>query len=115
MTAFALIIEPPLRNALMAGVEAAFITFVLVAFLSVAIYALREWRLGRLVGGRNAPLPIAMPSLRGWTLVAAVLALIYLQSPLYAFVVIAGTIGVLIENQRSIRDQYGLDRIPLLR
>jgi membrane protease YdiL (CAAX protease family) len=66
---------------------------------------------GRLFPPENAPLPIVMPPISGWIFVVSVLDLIYLQSVLYALVVLVGIAGPLVGSRRTVGAQYGFDRV----
>jgi membrane protease YdiL (CAAX protease family) len=65
-----------------------------------------------LIDGPRAPLPLA-PGRRGWWFALCVLALLFLQSPLYMVVVVFGLAGFTMEAGRSVREQFGLGRLSL--
>ena len=111
MSMFAFTLQPVMREELLSAVQGLFILFVLVSFLCVAVYAIRQIRAGRLINGENAPPPLSMPHMGGWFFIIGVVGLIYLQSALYAVLVLMGTAGALIENRRTVRTQFGLDRL----
>jgi uncharacterized protein len=111
MPLFALTLSHEMRAELEGFVEFCFILFVLVSFVCVAAYTVKQIRTGKLFTGENVPFPIVMQSASGWVFVACVVGLIYLQSPLYAIVVLVGITVVLAENRRTIRTQFGLDRV----
>jgi hypothetical protein len=115
MTLFALTLSPSVRGELTTLVEVTFITFVVASFIAVAAYAFTQVRRGRLITAENEPLPIRMPGNSGWFFAAGVLGLIYLQSFLYAILVLLGITAVLMENGRTAQAQFGLDRIRPLR
>src|SRR5471032_2337094 len=100
MTLFALTLSHEVRAELLSFVQGLFILFVLVSFICVAGYAARQIRAGRLFASENAPLPLVMPSGVGWLFVVGVVGLIYLQSALYALLVLVGIAGALTENRR---------------
>ena len=52
-----------------------------------------------------------VPSFPGWIFVLSVLSLLFLQSPLYLIIVVAGVAVFLLENQRTAQDQFGLTRL----
>ena len=110
MTPFALTLSPLLRAELLSFVQGLFILFVLVSFVCVAAYAAKQIRAGRLFTSENSPLPVVMLPMPGWFFVISVVGLIYLQSPLYAIIVLVGIAGMLAENQRTARTQFGFDR-----
>ena len=111
MTLFALMLSPEVRAKLLSVVQGLFIFFVLISFICVAAYTARQLRTGRLFSSENAPLPLAMRPMAGWLFVSSVVGLIYLQSPLYALVVLVGIAVALMENGRTARAQFGLDRV----
>ena len=111
MTLFAFTLSHTMRADAELFVQGLFILFVLVSFICVAGYAAKQIRAGRLFTSENTPLPIAMQSMAGWFFVISVVGLIYLQSPLYAIIVLVGTAGMLVENRRTARMQFGLDRL----
>jgi len=100
------------RAELLSLVEALFILFVLVSFVCVTGYISRQIRIGRVFPSENAPPPLAMTPLSGWLFVVSVVSLIYLQSALYAIVVLVGIAGSLVESGRTLNAQFGLDRVP---
>jgi len=111
MTLFALTLSHEMRADLLSLVKGLFIFFVLVSFICVAGYTAKQLRAGRLFMRENAPLPLGMPALSGWFFIISVVGLIYLQSPLYAIIVLVGLAGVLAENKRTAQTQFGLDRL----
>ena len=111
MTLFALTLSHDVRADLLSFVQFFFILFVLVSFICVAAYTAKQIRAGRLFTSENAPLPLVMPPMAGWFFVISVVGLIYLQSVLYAIIVLVGLAGVLAENRRTARMQFGLDRL----
>lgn len=115
MTLFALTLSPDLRAELLSFVQGLFILFVLVSFICVAAYTSKQIRTWRLFASENAPLPVVMQPMAGWFFVLSVVGLIYLQSVLYAIVVLVGIAGVLAENGRTVGTQFGFDRLPLFR
>jgi len=92
-------------------VQVLFILFVLITFICVAAYAAKQIRTGRLFPSENMPLPLTMRPLSGWFFVVCVVGLIYLQSALYAIVVLVGIMFVLAENRRTVGAQFGFDRV----
>ena len=115
MPLFALTLSHAMRAELLSFVQGLFILFVLVSFICVAGYTAKEIRAGRLFTSDNVPLPLAMPPMAGWFFVISVVGLIYLQSALYAVIVLVGIAGVLAENRRTAREQFGLDRVKLIK
>jgi len=111
MTLFALTLSHEVRAELLSFVQGLFILFVLVSFICVAAYAAKQIRARSLFTSENAPLPLVMQSRPGWVFVVSVVGLIYLQSPLYAIVVLVGTAGALAENRRTASAQFGFDRV----
>jgi membrane protease YdiL (CAAX protease family) len=115
MRTLALTLSPAQRDILTSLVESSFIAFVLASFLFVAAYAARQVRLGRLFPPQAAPLPIVMNPASAWLFMITVVALIYLQSILYAVVVLFGVAGTLMESGRSFASQFGFYRMKLTR
>jgi membrane protease YdiL (CAAX protease family) len=111
MTLFALTLSHAVRDELRSLVEGTFVLFVLISFVWVAGYAAKQIQAGRLFTNQSAPLPLVMQPMSGWIFVASVVGLIYLQSALYAMVVLFGIAGVLLENGRTVGRQFGLDRV----
>jgi membrane protease YdiL (CAAX protease family) len=111
MTVFALTLSHAVRAELLGFVQGLFILFVFVSFICVAGYTAKQIRTGRLITSENAPLPLVMQPVSGWFFVISVVGLIYLQSVLYAIIVLVGTAGVLAENRRTAKRQFGLDRL----
>jgi uncharacterized protein len=111
MTLFALTLPHEVRADLLGFIQGLYILFVVASFICVAAYTVKQVRAGKLFASENAPFPIAMQSASGWVFVACVIGLIYLQSVLYAIVVLVGITGVLAENRRTIRTQFGFDRV----
>jgi membrane protease YdiL (CAAX protease family) len=111
MTLFALTLSHEMRADLLSLVKGLFIVFVFVSFICVTGYGAKQIRAGRLFASENAPLPLIMPPMSGWFFVISVVGLIYLQSALYAIIVLVGTAGVVVENRRTAQAQFGLDRV----
>jgi membrane protease YdiL (CAAX protease family) len=83
----------------------------LACFIRVAAYALAQQREHALINGLNAPPRLAIRSASGWCFAACVLALLFLQSPLYMVLVLAGIFGLLVETGRTATEQFGLARL----
>ena len=115
MTVFALTLPPDVRAELISVVQGLFIFFVLVSFICVAVYTARQIRSRRLLAGENTPPPMVIHPMAGWFFIISVVGLIYLQSPLYAIVVIVGIAGALAETGRSARVQFGFNRVKPMR
>jgi membrane protease YdiL (CAAX protease family) len=116
MPLFALTLSPELRLELLDGVKGTFVAFVLVSFVLVAAYTARQIARRKLLLPGYAPPPIVFqPASSAWIFVACVLGLIFVQSGLFALVVMVGTLGVLIQNRRTVEVQYGFNRLPLIR
>ena len=111
MPQFALMLAPDARKELLTAGDGIFIFFMLVSFFCVAFYTAKQIRAGRLFSKEAEPLPLGMTALSGWIFIISVVGLIYVQSPLYAIVVLVGTAGVLAENKRTSLRQFGLDRV----
>jgi len=111
MTLFAVALSPDAYLELFNFAKGCCILFVLISFVCVAGYALKQVRAGRLLLGENAPLPLVMRPVLGWSFVVGVLGLIYLQSPRYAILVLVGIACVLVENRRTAQAQFGLNRL----
>jgi membrane protease YdiL (CAAX protease family) len=115
MPLFAFTLPHDLREELLNGVKWTFVSFMFVSFICVAVYTAKQVRTGRIFSKESEPLPLGMTALSGWIFIASVVGLIYLQSPLYAIVVLVGTAGVLAENRRTAVRQFGLDRVTPIR
>jgi membrane protease YdiL (CAAX protease family) len=111
MPLFALTLAPELRKELLKAGEWLFVVFVLVSFISVAAYTVKQIRAGTLFAVENVPLPLVLQPVAGWVFISCVVGLIYLQSAWYAIVVLAGVIGVLAENRRDLASQFGFNRM----
>jgi membrane protease YdiL (CAAX protease family) len=111
MTFFAFTLQQATRVELISFVQALFIAFVVISFVCVAGYTTRQLWARRLVSNENTPPPLVMLHGAGWFYVASVIGLVYLQSPLYAILVVMGIIGVLVENGRTAWEQFGLNRL----
>ena len=112
---FALTLSPDLRLELLTTVEATFILFVLVSFVCVSVYTAKQLRAGRFFPPESAPLPLHIQETPAWVYVACVVGLIYLQSALYAIVVVIGIAGAVLECGTTVRTQFGFDRVPIIR
>jgi membrane protease YdiL (CAAX protease family) len=112
MTSSAFTLSPELRTGLLTVVEATFILFVLVSFIWLGVYFASLIRRGRVFPPENAPLPLVMQAPAGWIFIVCVVGLIYLQSALYAIVVLVGVAGAVMECGTSVRVQFGFDRVP---
>ena len=115
MTLFALTLSHAVRGDLLSFVQAAFILLVLLGFVCVAGYTARQLRAGRIFSAESAPPAIVMQPLSGWLFVICVVGLIYLQSALYAVVVLVGVAGMVVETGRPARTLFGFDRVPPIR
>jgi membrane protease YdiL (CAAX protease family) len=112
---FALTLSPDLRLELLTTVEATFILFVLVSFVCVSAYTAKQLRRGRFFPPESAPLPLVIQEMPGWVFVVCVVGLIYLQSRLYAIVVMIGVAGAVLECGTTLRTQFGFDRVPVIK
>jgi membrane protease YdiL (CAAX protease family) len=115
MTLFALTLSHHASAELTTFVQATFIAFVGFSFFGVAFYTSKQLHLGRIFTRENAPLPLIIQPLSGWLFVTCVVGLIYLQSALYAIVVMIGTTGAVIETGGTVSTQFGFDRVPIIR
>jgi membrane protease YdiL (CAAX protease family) len=111
MTFFAFALTHTERAELQTVVKALFILCILVSFICVAAYSAKQIRIGQLFPPGSAPMPIVMQPMSGWLFVVSVVGLIYLQSALYAIIVLVGICGMLAETRRSAVTQFGLDRL----
>jgi uncharacterized protein len=111
MTLFALTLSHEVRAELLGFVQGLFILFVLVSFICVAAYSAKQIRAGRLFPDENAPRRLIMQPVAGWLFIVCVVGLIYLQSALYALVVLAGIALALMENRSTVWTQFGFDRV----
>lgn len=116
MTHFALTLTPEVRAVLYSIVKASFILFILVSFVTVAIYSVVRIRQGRLFDPAHVPLPLIMePPVAGWLFVTCVVGLIYLQSIFFPMIVMFGVAGAVLQNRRTLEKQFGFDRLKLAR
>jgi membrane protease YdiL (CAAX protease family) len=83
----------------------------LFCFIRVASYVLRQARQGTLVDSPRAPLPFPVVPAAGWLFTLSVLALIFLQSPIYYVLVPAAVWAFLAAEKRSAEYQFGLGRL----
>jgi membrane protease YdiL (CAAX protease family) len=114
MTAEASTWNATLRADLAWIVEGTFTLYVLISFLCVAAYTARQVQAKQLLNNGKAPPPLVVPHGAGWFFIVSVLALVYLQSPLYAVVAVLGTASMLVLNGRTAGEQFGLSRMPPL-
>ncbi len=114
-TPFAFVLSQDTRLELLTTVEATFILFVLVSFVCVSVYTAKQLRKRRFFPPESAPMPLAIQETPGWVFIACVLGLIYLQSALYAIVVMIGVAGAVVECGTTVRTQFGFDRVPIIR
>ncbi len=115
MPLFALTLSPPVRAELLGLVKALCVFFVVVSFISVAIYAARQLQARQLVDNGHAPVPLAPPPTAGWLFISSVLLLILVEPMLYIMLVLMVTPGLLAENRRTVAEQFGLRRLTPLR
>jgi membrane protease YdiL (CAAX protease family) len=116
MPLFALTLSPALRHDLFLVVQATFVVFVVTSFVVVAAYTARKIAKGRLLAPEFAPLPIRFqPPISAWCLVGCVLGLIFLNSQLFALLIMVATFAVVAQNHRTAEIQYGFDRLPMIR
>ncbi len=113
MSLFALV--PPLAQSwgMLVAMEAVFLVYVLISFVRVLNYATGQMRKGQLIDGLHSPLRFSISHFSGWLFALCVLGLLFLQSPLYMILVVVGLTGFLMESQRTAKEQFGLDRLPL--
>jgi len=93
-------------------IEAGFMLAVLICFLRVAGYVARKLETGRLINSRHAPLDFTISSFEGWLFTGCVLALVFMQSIFYIFLVFMGLAGLLLANGRTAVEQFGFRRLP---
>jgi membrane protease YdiL (CAAX protease family) len=116
MSLFALTLSPGLRHDLFVVVQATFVVFVVTSFVVVAGYTAWKLAKGRLFAPEFAPPPIHFqPPVSAWLLIGIVLGLIFLNSPLFSLVIMVATFGVIVQNHRTAEQQYGFDRLPVIR
>jgi membrane protease YdiL (CAAX protease family) len=92
--------------------EVVFMVVVLLCFLRVAGYAVRQFERGRLFRSDRGPLDFHISSLTAWIFIGGVLVLVFMQSFFYVFLVFMGMAGLLIENGRTADEQFGFRRLP---
>ncbi|MCE0483069.1 MAG: CPBP family intramembrane metalloprotease [Methylacidiphilales bacterium] len=85
--------------------------YVLLSFIGVVAYSVTQARAGRLLRNANNPPPWMISPVTGWFFVLCILNLLFLQSFLYMVLIVLGTAFLLIENRRSVWDQFGLERM----
>jgi membrane protease YdiL (CAAX protease family) len=95
--------------------ENVFYLATLACFIRVAAYVLAKQRENALIDRLDAPPRLAVRSSSGWCFAACVMALLFLQSPLYMVLVVAGIFGLLVETGRTAREQFGLARLSAAR
>jgi len=107
MPPFALTLSPGLRHDLLLVVECTFFT---LSQPVLSCGGLRAWQIsrGRLLVSEFAPPPVTFRPALSLAAHRVRHGLIFLQSPLFGLVVMAGTFGVLVQNQRTVEVQYGL-------
>ena len=115
MTPLAVALPTAASDFLLTLVIGLFWIYVPFCFILVTRYVLRQNRQGRLINTENAPLPLAVSGLSGAVFAVFVLALIFLQSPLFVILVPIGALGVLMETGRSATEQFGLARLRPVR
>lgn len=111
MIPFALALTPEQRAGLETFIQGLFVLFAIVSFVRVGVYASAQLRSGQLLPVSGGPTPLTIQPMPGWFFVLSVVGLIYLQSALYAIIVIVGSAGIVAENRQSWSAVYGLDRI----
>jgi membrane protease YdiL (CAAX protease family) len=89
-----------------------FVLFVLASFLAV-IHRVETCRREGTAMSAAAPPPFRVSAWAGGTFAVCVLGLLFLQSGLYLLVVVFGFGGMLMESGRTVRDQFGLNRVGL--
>lgn len=94
-------------------IQSAFQLYVLLSFIGVAAYGVTQIRTGRFLDNGNAPARWNVPPLAGWLFILCVLNLLFLQSAFYMILVATGLSLFLIDNQRSAKDQFGFERLPV--
>ena len=113
---FALTLAPEVSRVLFTIVKVTFLVFVTASFIAVAAYTARQIARKKLFAREFAPLPIVFqPAVAAWFLIAIVLALIFLGSPLFSIVVMALTLAVVVKNRQTAEIQYGFNRLPIIR
>jgi membrane protease YdiL (CAAX protease family) len=95
--------------------EAVFLFYVVVSFICVASYAFIEAKSRRLIDGAHSPLRFLPPRQAGWLFAVAVFILLFAQSPLYMILVAVGVTSFLVQSRRTATEQFGFDRLPLVR
>jgi membrane protease YdiL (CAAX protease family) len=116
MSHFALTLEPEVRRVLFTVVKVTFLLFVTGSFIGVAAYTAKQIARRRLLAPEYAPLPIRFqPPVSAWCLIAIVLGLIFLGSPLFTLVIMVATFAVVMQNGHTAEIQYGFNRLPVIR
>jgi membrane protease YdiL (CAAX protease family) len=111
MSFFAL--SPPLLSpGTLIVLQDIFYIATLLCFVRVAAYAVAKQREHALVNGLDAPPRFTVRGTSGWPFAACVLVLLFLQSPLYMVLVLAGIYGLLVETGHTATEQFGLARLP---
>lgn len=112
MTFFAVKLLPAARTELPHLAEVIFWLYVPISFVCVAGYTVQQIRAGRLVNSGNSPAPWSVTRSAAWLFILCVLALLFIQNAFYMVLVVMGVALFLMENRRTARDQFGLERVP---
>ncbi len=115
MKPFAFILPDRMVPPLLGFSDALFEVFIVVSFVCVAMYAIRQVRDGQLINNGRSPLPVKMPGYAGWPFIGCVVELIFLQSLLFVCVVFAGIVGLLIGSRHTVEEQFGFTRLSFTR
>lgn len=115
MNLLAATLPPALASNILVVIELLFWIYVPVSFICVSRYAIRQIEAGRLVNNASSPDAPPVPAIFGWIFVACVLEFIFVQSLLYVVVVLVGTALLLVQSGRTVEQQFGFDRVPIIR
>ena len=91
--------------------EWAFMLFALLSFLYVASYVTAQFKAGQLIKNDRSPISFVVPGIAGWSLVAAVMVLLFFQSALYMILVVMGVGMLMVANGKTADEQFGLGQI----
>jgi membrane protease YdiL (CAAX protease family) len=115
MIPFAVTLTPAERVNLLTVILGLFWLYVPLSFICVTRYIAKQIDQGRFINTASAPMPFAVSGLTGSFFALIVIQMIFLQSPLFILLVLAGTMGLLMETGRTAAGQFGLDRLSLTR
>jgi membrane protease YdiL (CAAX protease family) len=93
------------------ALELLFLLVALFSFFRVSTYAMQQARQHTLVDSIRSPQKFEVPALGGFLFAAFTLLLLFLQSPIYMLLVVAGIWIFLTAARRTADYQFGLGRM----